>query len=153
MKTYRFSISIHATKENIWKILWDDATYRIWAAAFHEGTHAVSDWNTGSRILFVDEKGNGAFAEIILNDPCNAMSFRHLGWTGHWQELPADLEFTIDGKVMKFSGGDETYLLTSGEDTTTLTVEMNGDYGNWEDHLNKAYPEALAKVKELSEGY
>jgi len=150
MKTYRFSISINASKEKIWKILWDDSTYRIWADAFHEGTHAVSDWKVGSRILFVDEKGDGAFAEILRNDPCEIMSFRHLGWTGNWQELPPDLEFNIDGKMVKFSGGDENYLLTSGN-PTIMTVEMTGDYENWEDHLNRTYPKALAKLKELSE--
>ena len=123
----------------------------MWAAAFHEGTRAVSDWNTGSKILFVDEKGNGAFAEIIRNDPGEIMSFRHLGWTGNWKELPADMEFNIGGKIMKWSGGDENYILTAEDDLTTLTVEMTGDYGDWENHLTSAYPKALQYVKELSE--
>ena len=151
MKTYRYSVSILAAKEKVWKVLWDDATYRVWAAAFHEGTRAVSDWKTGSRIIFADENGNGAFAEISRNTPCEIMSFRHLGWTGNWEELPAGMEFNIGGKLVKWTASDEHYILTSKEDITTLTVEMTGEFGDWEGNLNDTYPKALEKVKELSE--
>ncbi len=151
MKAYRFSISINASREKVWNILWDEKTYRIWAAAFHEGTHTVTDWKTGSRIMFVDDKGNGAYAEIIRNIPNDTMTFRHLGWTGNFQELPPDMEFNIGGKIIKWSGGDENYMLTSNAGTTTLIVEMTGEFENWEDQLNTTYPKALAKVKELSE--
>jgi hypothetical protein len=151
MAIYRYTIDINAPAEKVWKILWDDTTYRIWAAAFHEGTRAVSDWKAGSRILFVEENGNGAFADILANEPFRLMSFRHLGWTGNFQELPPDMEFIIDGKAVKWSGGDENYILSENEGHTVLTVEMTGDFGQWEDHLNRTYPRALIKVKELSE--
>jgi len=151
VKTYRYAIEIKASREKIWKILWDDATYPVWAASFHEGTHTVTDWQTGSRILFVDEKGNGAFAEIITNNPNETMVFRHQGWTGNFQPLPADMEFNVGGKIVKWSGGDETYRLFAHGDLTTLTVEMAGDFEEVEHHLNSTYPKALEKVRELSE--
>lgn len=151
MKTYSFSVTIRSSKEQIWKILWDDATYRIWAAAFHEGTHAISDWKVGSRIMFVDEKGNGAFAEIIKNNPNEIMSFNHLGWTGNWQELPADMEFNIGGKIVKWSGGIENYMLSPTNGETTVTVEMIGDFGDWDDHINNVYPKALENLRKLCE--
>jgi hypothetical protein len=42
--------------------------------------------------------------------------------------------------LKKWSGGDENYMLTTKGSTTTLTVEMIGDFGDWEDHLNTSYP-------------
>jgi len=45
-------IDINATKEKVWDILWNDATYTQWTSIFCEGSHAVSDWKEGSKILF-----------------------------------------------------------------------------------------------------
>lgn len=37
-------IDINASKEKVRHVLFDDATYRIWAAEFMEGSYAESDW-------------------------------------------------------------------------------------------------------------
>ena len=57
MKTLNFSININAPKEKKWKTLWDDTTYRQWTRIFSEGSYAVSDWNEGSRVLFLSAEG------------------------------------------------------------------------------------------------
>ena len=36
-------IDINASKEKVWNVLFDDATYRIWAASFMPGSYAVTD--------------------------------------------------------------------------------------------------------------
>ncbi len=37
MKKNQFTISINATKEKVWKTLWEDATFRDWANIIDEG--------------------------------------------------------------------------------------------------------------------
>jgi hypothetical protein len=44
--------------------LWDDITYRKWASAFCEGSYAVSHWNEGDTVHFLDSTGNGIYSSI-----------------------------------------------------------------------------------------
>lgn len=44
MHKLRFSIDIKAPRERVWKVLWDDATFRDWASVFMEGSYINSDW-------------------------------------------------------------------------------------------------------------
>ena len=79
MKKLNFSIEIKAPKEKVWRILWDDITYRKWTGAFSEGSYAVSDWEEGSKILFLSPNGEGMFSTIAKKIPNEFMSFKHLG--------------------------------------------------------------------------
>jgi hypothetical protein len=42
--------------------MWDDSTYRQWTSAFSEGSHAVSDWKEGSKVLFLSPEGEECLA-------------------------------------------------------------------------------------------
>src|SRR5688572_17172115 len=53
MQRLTFSTTINAPKEKIWKTMLDDASYRQWTSAFHEGSYAVTDWKVGSKALFL----------------------------------------------------------------------------------------------------
>lgn len=64
MKTLKYQITIDAPKENVWKILWDIETYQKWTSVFSQDSSAVSDWNEGSKIHFLDGKGRGMFSVI-----------------------------------------------------------------------------------------
>jgi uncharacterized protein YndB with AHSA1/START domain len=64
MEKLNFSIDIKAPIQKVWDTLWADETYRKWTAAFSEGSYAESDWNEGSRILFLSPAGDGMLARI-----------------------------------------------------------------------------------------
>ncbi|POY34777.1 ATPase [Solitalea longa] len=151
MNKVSYKTEINAPTEKVWSVLWEDKTYRDWSGVFHPENHIVSDWEVGGRILFVDNKGNGAFAQIIENTPNEFMSFKHLGWVGDWKELPLDYEVTINGKVMRWTEVTESYLLHEKNGITTLTVEMVGPKSDWEEYGNVVYPKALQRVKDLAE--
>ncbi|WP_427872212.1 hypothetical protein [Flavobacterium sp. MMS24-S5] len=53
MEKLVFNIDIKAPKEKIWKVLWDDETYRKWTSVFAEGSYAESTWNEGDKIYFL----------------------------------------------------------------------------------------------------
>ena len=64
MTKQEFKVSINAPREKVWEVLWNDATYPAWTSAFSEGSHAVTDWKKGSKILFLDGKGSGMVSTI-----------------------------------------------------------------------------------------
>src|SRR6187402_437325 len=106
MKTLEFKIEIEAPKEKVWKVLWDDETYRQWTAPFCEGSYAVSDWNEGSKIHFMSPNGEGMNSIIESKIPNEYMAFKHIGELKNFEELP------IDSKTQEWSGAMETYRLT-----------------------------------------
>ncbi len=79
MQKINFSTSINASKEKVWKTLWDDSSYRKWTSVFSESSHAVTDWKEGSKVLFLDGKGSGMVSKIEINRPNEHMSFKYMG--------------------------------------------------------------------------
>jgi uncharacterized protein YndB with AHSA1/START domain len=145
MKKMKFSIGIKAPKEKIWKVLWDDKTYRDWTSAFMEGSHAESDWKEGSKILFLDPNGHGMYSTIAKMETNEFMSFKHIGFVKDGKEQP------LDEETKKWSGATENYMLKEQNGTTTLAVEVDSSGLEWENMLKESFPKALDKVKQLAE--
>lgn len=64
MEKLNFAVSINAPAEKVWKVLFDDATYRNWTSVFAPGSYAETDWKEGSKALFSDGKGSGMVSRI-----------------------------------------------------------------------------------------
>ncbi len=142
-----FTITINAPREKVWNTLWDDATYRKWASAFAEGSRAETDWKEGSKILFVDEKGEGMVSVVAENRPNEFMSIKHLGIKMKGVE-------SFDSEEAKqWAGAMENYTLVNQDGKTQLHVSMSGAEipKEFEDYFKNAWPKALDKLKELSE--
>ena len=144
MEKQHFNITIDAPREKVWDILWTDDTYRKWTSVFSEGSHAETDWQKGSKVLFLDGKGSGMVSEIADNIPNEYLSIRHLGMVNDGVE---DLE---SEKVKEWAGAMENYTLKSVDGKTELVVDMdiNDEY---KDYFINTWPKALDKVKELAE--
>jgi hypothetical protein len=141
MKKLQFSIDIKAPREQVWNVLWNDSTYRKWTSVFSEGSYAISDWNEGSKILFLDPEGNGMSSIIEKKIPNEFMSFSHKGEVKNKKELPAN---------PSWSGAMESYTLRQTGEITNLKVELN----MLDEHVemfNGLFPKALQKVKEITE--
>ncbi len=144
MEKLNFKTSINAPKEKVWKTLWDDASYRKWTSAFSEGSHADTDWKEGSKVLFLDGKGDGMVSRIETIRPNEFMSFKHLG------EVKNGVEDTESDKVKGWAGALENYTLKEVNGTTELTVEMDMNE-DFKDYFVGTFPKALEQVKILSE--
>lgn len=144
MITLNFKESINATPQKVWQVLWNDATYRKWTTAFHEGSYAVSDWKKGSRVQFLGPNGDGMFSEIADLREHEYMAFRHLGEMKDGKEQPAD------DKTKSWAGAMETYTLKEENVQTTLSVSLD-TVDDYADYFKKAFPEALKLVKQISE--
>ncbi len=144
MEKQEFKISINAPKEKVWSILWDDATYRQWTAAFMEGSRAETDWKKGSKVLFVNAEGEGMVATIADKIPNEFMSFKHLG------TIKKGVEDVDSPETKEWAGALENYTLKGSNGKTELIVEMD-IADEYKDYFVKTWPVALEKVKELAE--
>ena len=144
MKKRIFTTPINASKERVWDSLWEDQNYRYWTSVFAECSSAESDWQEGSKILFLDGKGMGMTSKIARKIPYEFMSFQHLGYIKDGVE-----DFAI-AEAKGWAGALENYTLREENGITTLTVELDND----EEHagyFQDTFPKALEKVKELAE--
>ena len=144
MKKIHFSTQINASKSRIWQILWDEATYRQWTEAFQVGSYAESDWQEGSKVLFMDGHGAGIISRIAQKIPNELMNFEHLG------SIKDGVEDYASAKTEGWAGSTETYALVDEHGGTTLnvTIDVNPEY---EDYFTKTFPLAMEKVKSLAE--
>ena len=144
MEKQEFKIDINAPREKVWNILWADDSYRAWTAAFSEGSHVITDWKKGSKVLFLDGKGMGMVSKIDDAIPNEYMSFEHLGY------VKDGVEDVTSDKVKSWAGAHENYTLNDVAGKTELVVDMdiNDEY---KDYFTQTFPKALAKVKELAE--
>ena len=141
MNQLHFSVDIAAPREKVWKVLWDDATYGDWTSVFAEGSYAVSDWNEGSTIQFIDpESRSGMSAIIEKKQPGEFISFRHEAEIRNGQVQPP----------AGWSGAHENYTLKKSGGGTTLTVDLDAPDEHRQTFESK-FPKALQRVKSLAE--
>lgn len=144
MKTLEFTIEINAPASKVWNVLWDDSTYRKWTTAFCEGSYAVSNWNEGDSVHFLDPNGNGMYSVIERKIDNELMSFRHIGNIMKFQEMPLDEETKL------WTNSKEIYELKEENNQTKLTVTID-TLENYVGFFNEKLPKAIDLVKKLSE--
>lgn len=148
MEKLEFTKLINAPREKVWNALWEDASYRAWTAAFAEGSHAVTDWKQGSKILFLGTKGDGMLSEVAETRSHEYMSIRHLGM------VKDGVEDTSSPQAQEWSGSYENYLLQTVDGQTKLTVTLTAKSAPDEfiSYFEKTWPKALDKLQQLAEG-
>ncbi|RQO75163.1 ATPase [Pedobacter sp. KBW06] len=144
MKKQEFKILIDAPREKVWDVIIGKDTYPQWTAPFAEGSSVETDWKKGSRAVFSAGDGNGMVAEIAENIPNEFLSIRHLGTIMNGVE---DLD---SEETKKWAGAMEEYRLSDVGGKTEWKVEMDTAEA-YEDYMNKTWPLALQKGKELAE--
>ncbi len=151
MKKLIFKKEIKASAQKVYETmlgLKNKKTYEYWTATFNPTSTYEGSWDKGSKILFVgvDENGKkgGMVSEIEEHKPARFVSIRHYGF------LDGDTEITTGEQVEKWAGWHENYSFDESGDVTTVTVEID-TIDDYLDFFNKTYPEALDKLKEISE--
>jgi len=145
MEKINFTTNINAPREKVWKVLWDDESYRKWTSVFHEGSHAKTEnWKEGSKVLFLGPDGDGMVSRVASNKPNKFMSFEHLG------VVKGGVEDIESESVKEWAGAKENYTLTDENGKTKLVVDLESA-DEFKDYFAKTFPVALEKVKELAE--
>lgn len=144
MEKQTFSVIIDASPERVWDILWGKDTYTAWTKAFSEGSRAITDWEKGSKVYFVDGNDEGMVSMVADKVPNQFMSFKHLGIKMKGQE-----EFDTPAARV-WNGAMENYTLQPVNGKTELKIEVDvaEDYI---DYFKNAWPKALQQLKQLAE--
>ncbi len=144
MKRSTFKTTIEAPREKVWEVLWGETTYPAWTAVFSEGSRAETDWQEGSKVLFLSPEGDGMLSKISVSRSPEFMSFEHLGFVSDGEED------TESDAAKEWAGAKENYTLKTVDGKTELVVEMDIAEDHLDDFL-ETWPKALEKVKELAE--
>jgi len=149
MKRLKYEISIKNTVDHVYdKMLGlnKKSTYEEWTSMFSPTSSYEGTWEVGSKMLFVsiDEKGEqaGMVSRILENSANKHVSIQHYGI------LKSGIEITEGPDVDEWSGGLENYSFTEKDGITTVTIEIDA-IEEYEDYMDKLYPKALEKLKEI----
>lgn len=145
MERIYFKIEIDAPKEKVWNVLLGETTYPVWTAPFAEGSRAITDWQIGSKVLFVNAEGDGMISKIAEHIPNEYISIHHLGMYMNGVE-DYDSE-----EIKKWAGAIETYKLSTKDGKSLLSVELDTTEEH-KSYFEEKWPVALEKVKELAVG-
>jgi len=144
MEKKQFKIEIAAPREKVWEILWGDKTYPAWTSVFSEGSRVETNWEEGSKVHFLDGKGDGMVSTIAKKVPNEFMSFKHLGM------VKDGVEDLSSEQIKEWSGALENYRLKTLDGKTELVVDMDMTE-EFKDYFINTWPKALDKVKEMAE--
>lgn len=152
MKKVQYKVDINAPVSKVYDVmlgLKDKSTYEEWTALFNPTSSYEGSWEKGSKIYLVgiDDKGErgGMVSRIADNIPNQFVSIEHYGM------LKGDQEITEGPEVEQWANSQENYTFEEVDGTTKLTVELD-TAEDFEAYMNKTYPNALNKLKEICEG-
>ncbi|MBD0825376.1 SRPBCC domain-containing protein [Aestuariibaculum marinum] len=144
LQRVNFKVEISAEKSKVWEVLWGAETYPKWTKVFSEDSQVKTDWQEGSKALFVNGEGSGMVSRIYKRVTNEFMGIEHLGMLEKGIELPPD------EKTKDWLGAKEDYTLTKVNGLTTLEVGLD-TAEEYQLYFEKTFVEALQIVKELSE--
>ncbi|MDP4301522.1 SRPBCC family protein [Leptothrix discophora] len=144
MKTLTFDILIRAPRVRVWQTMLGAETYKVWAAAFCEGTYYVGSWDAGSKMRFLAPSGEGMLSEIAEAVPFEFVSIRHLGMVEN------GVEDTTSDKVRAWAPAYENYRFSDDPAGCQVVVTLD-TAAEWEDYMQDTFPRALGRLKSLCE--
>lgn len=143
-KTLNFSVVIHCPRRLVWDTMLGLEGYKVWTAAFSEGSYFSGSWAEGQKIHFLAPGGDGMLAVIAENRPYDHVSIRHIG------EIRNGVEDTTSAKVLSWAPAYENYTFVDTGDGTEVKVSLD-TAAEWETYMVDTYPKALILLKNLCE--
>ena len=144
MKTMHFSIDIRASRQTVWDTLLGRDSYRVWTAEFSEGSYFEGTWEPATRMRFLVPSGEGMVAEVAEHRPQEFLSLRQIGF------VKDGVEDTESEMVRAWAPAYENYTLSYEGLSAHLAIDIDVT-PEFEDHMSKVWPKALARLKQLCE--
>ena len=148
MKKLNYEIKIDAPRENVWNTMMDKDVYNDWAKAFSPDSTYEGEWKEGGEMIFYDPNNLGG-TKVIFDEfrPTEKTIARHIAMVGPDMKEVEEYNDTMK----KWIGTIEEYtFVDNGDDTTTLSVEMNTDEA-FQQMFDDSWPKALELLKGVCE--
>lgn len=138
VKTIEQTISVNATAEKVWTVLWDKDQYTKWSAVFMPGSHYSGTIKRGERVRFLDPNNHGMESTIDSLIENREIIFHHL------------YELESGNKGRDLGNMYETYSLDEQNGVTILSLrsDMPEEYCS---EMEAATKKAVHLIKELAE--
>ena len=148
MDKLHYTVEVNAPVHTVWTAMLDDATYREWTSAFHDGSYYEGSWDLGSTIRFLGPNDDGSLggmiAKVVENRPDEFLSLEYFG------EVVGGMDDTTSDSARRLVGAHENYSFRESGGVTTVTVDLDSDE-EFTAMFNDMWPPALAKLKEVAE--
>jgi hypothetical protein len=144
MKKLHFTIAIDAPRAVVWKALLEPESFKVWTAAFAPGSYFEGSWEQGAAIRFLTPEGEGMVSRIAANRPHAFISIEHLGF------IKDGVEDTASPEIKAWAPAYENYTLREKDGVTEFQVDMDV-LPDFEEFMNRAWPEALERLKTICE--
>jgi len=146
MEKLRFSAQIDAPIYTVWAAMLGPDGYREWTGVFSAGSYFDGSWDEGSVIRFLgpggdEAEGFGGLAAVV--DENRTHEFVRLRYTG-------EIVDGVENIGSPMVGAHESYAFSESDGVTTVVVELDPVPG-YTDVMVDAWPEGLAKLKEIAE--
>jgi len=142
METLCFSLLISSSKERVWSILWEDASFEDWASIIDEGTIKKGKIEEGEQVVFMSMNGGYGVNSLVKTCVPNELVvfFHHTDTQSFGQQERDD----------EWSGSIESYELSefNGQTKLMLTTQVPIELV---DVFNERLPMALKRIKALAE--
>jgi uncharacterized protein YndB with AHSA1/START domain len=146
MKSLQFSVRINAYPKIVWDAMIAPDTYKVWTSEFCDGSYFEGSWSKGERIRFLGPGGDGGMVAVIEESrPYEFLSIKHLG------EIKDGIEDTESEAVRAWAPAFENYTFSGDGASTELKIDIQVA-PQWEEYMQKTWPKALAKLKDICEG-
>ncbi|SDL35684.1 Uncharacterized conserved protein YndB, AHSA1/START domain [Salinimicrobium catena] len=146
MKRKTYQTTINAPREKVWAALWGEDTFPKWTAPFSPGSRAVTTWEEGGKILFLNGENEGMVSRVDKKRDNEFMDIRHLGIVD--KDGNEDYE---SEKVKPWADAHEIYtLIPAGDGKTELTVDMDVDE-EYEQYMDNTWPKAFSELRSVAE--
>ena len=139
MKELTFKIEIKADPETVWDALFGKENFKKWTSAFHPGSYYEGDLEQDAEVLLLTPEEHGMFTKVTVYEPYKELTFMHQGEISNGKK----------GEII-YENAYESYFLEDLGESTEVTVKLNYEPA-YVDHMNKTFPEALERLKEIAE--
>ena len=145
METLDYDVRINASKPSIWSTLTETEKYTKWVKAFSPNSYADGEWKQGTYIKFLDPDMGGTKALIEALETNERILVRHISM------ISKEGEESTDGEIAShWIGTTEEYSLIGENDATSLKIQIK-THSDFVSMFESCWPEALRRIKELSE--
>ena len=146
MKKLEFKTVINVPQQKVWETMLDPTTYKEWVNVSWPGSYFEGTWKKGEDVKFISPGQGGTKATLVDVKPHEFILAKHVA------VINADgSEDRKSDVAAGWIGTTERYTFTKlGKNSTELKVEVDAN-PEWEQMFNEGWPNALEKLKEVSE--